>query len=299
MLNKRLIALSGVTLVSALAIGFSMQRGAAVVPNTTPMTLAAEPELQLQDITLTSKAPSIDAALGKPDGRRSAIPEPVTDDCGISLSATLAPLALVDLAFAAPCHGNERVTVHHSGFMFTATTGSDGSLSVQVPAMVENAVFIVELASGPGVVATTQVSGLDRIDRVALQWTGDSGLEIHAREFGAEYGQAGHVWSGAGDAGRASQVVRLGDDRQLAPRIVEIYSFDRNVAEQDGTVALSIEAEISGANCGREISAQTLELRAGQGLQTRDLVLSMPNCNAIGDFLVLNNLVEDLKIAAK
>lgn len=299
MLNKRLIALSGVTLVSALAIGFTMQRGAAVESDTTPMTLAAEPELQLQDITLTSKAPSTDLTLEEPDSRLSAIPEPVAGDCAISVSATLAPLALVDLAFVAPCHGNERVTVHHSGFMFTATTESDGSLSVQVPAMVENAVFIVELASGPGVVATTQVSGLDQIDRVALQWTGNSGLEIHAREFGAEYGQAGHVWSGAGGAERASQVLRLGDDNQLAPRIVEVYSFNRNAVEEDGTVALSIEAEISGINCGREISAQTLELRAGQGLQTRDLVLSMPNCNAIGDFLVLNNLVEDLKIAAK
>jgi len=295
-----MMALSGMTLASALGIGFSMQYNAAareIQSTVLPVAEEAQAELVLRDIRLTSTVNLEAADLANRDQLpKMAFSEQI--DCAVSAQASAEPKALVALTFSAPCNSSERVTVHHSGLMFTATTDGDGTLSIQVPALVEHAVYIIELKSGLGAVATTQVNGLDKIDRVALQWTGSSGFEIHAREFGADYGQGGHVWSGAEETGRASQVLRLGDTQQLSPRMVEVYSFARDMTETNGTVALSIEAEISSNNCGREISAQTLEIRGGQGLRTRDLVLSMPNCNAIGDFLVLNNLVEDLKIAA-
>ncbi|KAE9630910.1 hypothetical protein FEE96_09300 [Parasedimentitalea maritima] len=301
MLNKRMMVMSGATLVSALAIGFVMQEGSAA--RAPQETAAAEADLILQEITLTSIASAEPPAAAERDAvafeaKRVEV-RPVGASCEATASATAVEQANVHLTFSAPCHGNARVTVHHSGLMFTATTNDDGDLDMQVPALTETAVYIVELASGPGAVASTQVSGLDQIDRVALQWTGNSGFEIHAREFGAQYGQAGHIWSGANANSQTSQVQRLGDANQLAPRMVEVYSFARNTAENSGIVALSIEAEVSAINCGREISAQTLELREDRKLRTRDLELSMPNCNAIGDFLVLNNLVEDLKIASK
>jgi hypothetical protein len=56
---------------------------------------------------------------------------------------------------------------------------------------------------------------------------------------------------------------------------------------------------VTDRNCGRDISAQSLEMRASGGLRTRELELSIPNCTALGDFLVLNNLMDDLKIAAR
>ncbi|WIY26868.1 hypothetical protein [Parasedimentitalea psychrophila] len=300
MLDKHMMAMSGVTLVAALGIGFAMQynSGPGDIQSTVPPAAEeAQAELVLRDIRLTSTVNIEPADLIRRD-QLPAMAFSQKINCAVSAQARPEPQALVALTFWAPCNSSERVTVHHSGLMFTATTDGDGRLSMQVPALVENAIFIIELESGAGAVASTKVSDLDEIDRVALQWTGGSGFEIHAREFGADYGQGGHVWSGAADRGRTSQVLRLGDGQQLLPRMVEVYSFARNMTDANGTVALSIEAEVSANNCGREISAQTLEIRGGQGLRTRDLVLSMPNCNAIGDFLVLNNLVEDLKIAA-
>jgi len=294
------MALSGTTLALALGIGFSMQQNAAANGvQSTGLSVAedSQAELVLRDIRLTSTV----HLEGQEQANRDQLPEAAFSgqvDCAVSAQASSEPKAIVSLTFSAPCNSSERVTIHHSGLMFTETTDSGGALSMQVPALVENAVYIIELESGSGAVATTSVSDLDEVHRVALQWTGRGGFEIHAREFGADYGQGGHVWSGADAVGRASQVQRLGDAQQLMPRMVEVYSFARDMTETSGTVALSIEAEISSSNCGREISAQTLENSGGQGLRTRDLVLSMPNCNAIGDFLVLNNLVEDLKIAA-
>jgi hypothetical protein len=81
--------------------------------------------------------------------------------------------------------------------------------------------------------------------------------------------------------------------------LVEVYSLPRGSAGISA-VDISVEAEITQTNCGRQIDAQTLSLGHGgdgRSLSTRDLTLSMPDCDAEGDFLVLNNLLENLKIA--
>jgi hypothetical protein len=162
-------------------------------------------------------------------------------------------------------------------------------------------VFIVAFGNGKGAVATAQVADLAQIDRVVLQWRGDTGFELHALEFGAGYGDPGHVWSGADPrpAGTGGFVLRLGDPATLEPQLAEIYSFPIALSDHAGTVSLSVEAEVTDRNCGRDISAQSLEMRASGGLRTRELELSIPNCTALGDFLVLNNLMDDLKIAAR
>ena len=63
--------------------------------------------------------------------------------------------------------------------------------------------------------------------------------------------------------------------------------------------ALSVETEVSQANCGLEIEAQSLEVGTQGTVKTQNLTLAVPECDAIGDFLVLNNLLQDLKVAAK
>ena len=68
---------------------------------------------------------------------------------------------------------------------------------------------------------------------------------------------------------------------------------------RNGHIDLSIEAEINTRNCGLEIEAQALELTREDGLRTRNLTLAVPGCDAIGDYLVLNNVFEDMKVAAR
>ena len=301
MLNRRLMTMAGGTIVCALGVGYFMQQATPIgypSQDAAPQ-VAASAILEIENITMISSAP--ETVVETAETIIPAEPEMSVAQvsCTVSMVAKPAPSANVGLTLSAPCHGNERVTLHHNGMMFTQATDDEGLLSVTMPALAEQAVIIAELASGPGAVATTKVSGLDQIDRVVLQWSGNSGFEIHAREFGAGYGEPGHVWSGSQTTLSTSRVARLGDTEQLAPRLAEIYSFDRNEAQTNGTIALSVETEVSAINCGREIAAQTLELSESGGLRTRDLVLSMPNCSAIGDFLVLNNLVEDLKVTAR
>ncbi len=328
MSKSRIILMAGGTLVFALSIGFVMQYGgkyqrpepqqaAMIAPapviaaRVAPRVETPEP-LPIRDIVLTSaQTPDI--------ARRPELPQPVTqqdstplDDltlpaapadpvapelgCDITATATPAPLAHAALTVTAPCLPNERVTIHHSGMMFTEVTDADGALTVSIPALSARPIFIADFGEGRGAVATAQIPDLDAFDRVVVQWAGAAGFQIHAREYGAGYGDRGHVWSGGAQG--AGQVTALGTSDVLAPKRAEVYSIPA-ADSTPGTIALSIETEVTQDNCGRDISAQTLELREGQSLRTRDVKLSMPNCAAIGDFLVLNNLVDDLKIAAK
>lgn len=300
MLSKQVMLTSAMTLACALGIGFYMQasspRWAGEPEAAADPQLPAEPgpaELKIENIMLTSLPADPAPAVADPQ----PAPAAQSDACSVTASAVAAPAAMVSLTVSAPCHGGERLTVHHSGMTFTASLDRTGHYAAQVPALTRTAVFIAETASGGGAVAVAEVADAETTERVVLQWSGHSGLEIHAREFGAAYGSAGHVWNGAAPGAGAGQVVRLGDAGLLAPRIAEIYSLPAGQQDRSGTVSLTAEAEVTGLNCGRDVSAQALQLSGGR-LSSRDLVIAMPECDAQGSFLVLNNLVEDLKIAS-
>ncbi len=81
--------------------------------------------------------------------------------------------------------------------------------------------------------------------------------------------------------------------------MAEVYTFPAAAAKTAGAVSLTIEAEITAANCGKALDAQTLERRLGNSLRARDLSLAMPDCSAAGDFLVLKTPGNDLKIASR
>lgn len=305
----RKIAMSVGTVSCAIGIGFFVQKGetAPLAPVAAIHTAVVKPVmgpihsqdamLDIQGITLTSAMPD------SLTPQRLVEPQPdlSSADCAVSASAIPAPMASVDLYVLAPCFQNDRVTVHHNGMMFNVETDNVGTLMMTIPALTENAVFIVELTSGKGAVATTQVPDLADYHRVVLQWVGESAFQIHAREFGADYGTPGHIWIGMDDttpSDRQGSIIRLGTAGALAPHQAEVYTFPRGLSRQSGTVSMSIEAEVTADNCGRDVAAQTIELGSDGGLKTRDLVLTVPDCTTIGDFLVLNNLVDDVKIAA-
>lgn len=309
------------TLVCALAIGYVMQYGFGA-----PTRTAAAPEVTVSDIALTSSAVTsprlpadivVEAALPDNKVELAAVDsEPmVTElpvdsapsgfDCGISMEAMPAAAAMVDLRISAPCNASEKLTLHHHGLMFTEVMQPDGTLKISVPAMAERATFIAAFDNGDGATATVDVSSLSFYDRVAVQWRGEAGLQLHAREFDAEYFATGHIWAAAaGDMANAARgeggfLTRLGRVDVPEARIAEVYSFPSGTARTAGEVLLSVEAEITLLNCDQKVEAQSLEIRDAESLRIRELTLEMPACDSAGDFLVLKNLIEDLKIASR
>ena len=328
MVVKKSVLTAASTLAIALGIGFVMQKGETaqlLYGNNTPPaeaeTETGESVLDVQAIELTAaddlpqavEAPIIPkqdlVVLASVPTPELALPEetdamPAEPDCEISLDARPMKGAMVNLSLASPCQPNERLTVHHAGMMFTETTNENGGMNIVVPALQKEAVFIVAFAIGDGAVAQVEVDDLDAFDRTVLQWRGKNAFSLHAREFGADYGSDGHIWGGAdrdlsgiasGDSGFMFQ---MGDVAAGEPLLAEVYTFPSSRSSKDGTIYLSVEAEVTDLNCGAEIEAQTLERQIDGSIKSQDLILSVPDCSAVGDFLVLNNLVSDLKVAA-
>jgi hypothetical protein len=232
-------------------------------------------------------------------------PEATGFACDVKMSATPAAGAMILVQLSAPCHGSERVTLHHNGLMFTDLVQPDGTLDLEIPALSEAALVIASFFDGSGAVAQTTVTSVPFYDRVVLQWRGDAGLQLHAREFDAEYFSDGHVWQGAKtDATRAATgaggfLTTLGRGDAPDALLAEVYTFPSGMTQASGTVTLTVEAEIRNTNCSSVVEAQTLEIRDGKDLRARELTIDVPGCDTVGDFLMLKNIVQDLTIAAK
>ncbi len=219
--------------------------------------------------------------------------------CERRLSATKAAGAMVVLDFDAPCQVAETVTVRHKGLEFTMLTSGIGRFSVVVPAFTKQAAFEVETPDGEVVSASVFVLEADDFDRVAVQWAGDSTLKIHALEPGI----GGHVWASAPQSvsvavqARGGYITELGGVDTSNAIHAEVYSFPSRRVQKPGVVRLSIQAEVTKGNCGKDIQTKTVQSGVNGGVSVVDLTVSIPACDAVGDFLVLNNLLRDLKIA--
>ncbi|MFW2588525.1 translocase [Sagittula sp. SSi028] len=302
-------AIAGITLCAALGIGYVMQYG-GTAPAQPPVTGPVE---------LTAISPT--SSVGARPAPRPTAPQPtpvaldepalppqdvpVTSNCPVSLDLAPGAGALIAATLTAPCHAAERVTFHHQGMMFTDRMPDDGPLTVTLPALSQTALVMTSFASGATATAVAAVPTLEFYDRIVVQWTGTTGLGLHAREFGSDYFATGHIHAKArGDLADAARGIggfmqTLGRPDMPDAQQAQVYSFPIGAATRSGDIHLTVEAEITPANCNRQIEAQTLQLRTDHILRTRSVTLDMPECGGTGDFLVLKNLVEDLTIAAK
>lgn len=342
--RKEIMTTAG-TLVCAVGIGFFMQSSQELPPvshQSAPLKNADASVLSVEDIVLTSA--KFDDALPAPTAEQAvtqsiaqeirppqdqalvALPEqaqpvrlaaldtadaplsdavPEAETCDVTANARAIAAAMVNLTLSAPCLANERVTVHHAGLLFNQITDAQGRMDLTIPALAQEAVFIVAFSDGEGAVAQTSVEELVDFDRVAVQWKGDTGFQLHALEFGAEYESEGHVWSGAprdmtsAVTGEGGFISALGDTNVPDALMAEVYTFPSGISRSAGTVRLSVETEVAKNNCSLEIEAQTLQMSSGNDITSKDLTLSVPDCDASGNFLVLNNLFEDLKVASR
>ena len=286
MSRKRSFMTAAVTFSVALSIGFVMQYGDAVASRFQP---TQEPVMTLPQMVMPQQS-AMATTLSVPE-----MVIPYADEAAITLAVSV----------VAPCQPNAAVTIHHQGMIFSQLTDETGRVDVVVPALAQEAFFIAAFAGGEGAVASTAVPDLANYDRAALQWQGIDAVQLHALEFGADYDSEGHVWAATSRdldfaaPPKAGFLTTLGDDRVINALMAEVYTFPTGKYNQDGTVALSVEAEVTAANCGRDISAQSIQLDSLQEPTAIDLTMTMPDCGAIGEFLVLKNMFKDLTLAAK
>jgi len=329
MVDKRRIFRVGLTLIAAAATGHIMQSGGAFAARTDffpPDAKRVQTDQSHFDIVAALPTPPVDVVgpekLVTPvprvegrivaavsfqieDGSLTDAPTPsfLASSCEATLAATSSAGAMVDVTLTAPCNPNERILVKHAGLEFSDITGQDGAYFVSVPAMNNYDAISVTFANGNSVKARPVAPSLERYERVAISWQGGGIMHIHALEFGAQFGDLGHVW--AGFPGTFDPVgplnggflTSLGNPDVVGPILAEVYSFPAGRSHEDGAVRLSVEAEVTDTTCGKEIFGQTHQMSGGGVVNSTQIELTIPACDNIGGFLVLKNLLQDLKIA--
>ena len=272
-----------------------MTSAAFAIPAETPapaLALAGDGSVGLFPAALLDAPPAPEAQVPAPAAR---------PDCTGEMTAETLPAGLIALRLAAPCAPLERVSFHHRGLSFTELTDAEGFIDVIIPALAEQAVILADIPGGTGAVAMTEVPEIATLDRAVLQWQGEAGLNLHALEYGADYGEEGHVWAGAPRVAGAAEggfLIELGDPGAPGPHLAQVYTFPHGNAGRPGSVALSIDAEVTAANCGRGISAQSLQIAPGTEPVAHDLTLQMPDCAMAGDLLIVSGMLSDLHLAA-
>ena len=231
--------------------------------------------------------------------------ETVELDCVPKMVAVAGSAATVEIAVEAPCHTNTAFTIHHQGMMFSAMTDEQGTSELTFPALSDIAVLIAAFDHGDGAVATVTIPDFADYDRAVLQWQGETSVLLSAYENGADFATANHIFSGnPGDmariqAGVGGYLVSLGDAEVENAFMVEIYTYPTGMIDAGGNVALVAEAEITAANCGNELNAQSIQVDQLGGTTALDLTLVMPDCDAVGDVLILQNMFQDLTLASR
>lgn len=221
--------------------------------------------------------------------------------CETGFTALAEPGAMVALTLESPCRAGETADFFHAGLRFTVTLDENGLAQTVVPALTENAVFSAEMGDGETISTEILMFTVADYERVGLSWKGQEGFDLYALEGGAAYGEDGHV----------SITHPFGPDRALADEggfltslgetedgyHAAVYSWPLRLTDTDPLPQVSIEASVTPFNCAREISATFLRAVPGAEIRTDTLIMAVPGCDAIGDFLVLKNLPRDRKLA--
>ncbi|GAB1479447.1 hypothetical protein MASR2M74_20110 [Paracoccaceae bacterium] len=225
---------------------------------------------------------------------------PVVPNCTATLDLVPEQHAMIGVTLLARCHENERVILQHAGLAVTAMTTASGALFTGLPGLEAEATVTAVFLDGTRVEAQIALPELAALRRFGVQWQGEDAFQLHAFEGGATYGQPGDL--SAANPRMPSEglkpgqgfITLLGDPTAPSPLLAEVYTFPADPAAKADVV---VEAGVNKATCGREILGETLASLGGKSTVT-ELTVAMPECDAVGDYLVLKNLAPQMNIAA-
>jgi hypothetical protein len=263
----------------AMAAGHLVQSMAAHQPAAPVM---AEAEVLPTHIVQLSSTGVTEPALPMPNPEPHVLALEAAPVCETALTLRALPQGMMDVVLQAPCHTGQRVVLRQADLAITLKLGADGKAALVLPALTVDGVVSVLFGDGTRVQQALAMPEVATLKRFGVQWQGADAFALHAMEQGADYGQlSGGV------------LTQLGDATVDNPLLAEIYTYPSQAAQPD----IVVEAAILPETCGHDLLGEVLISQDGRVTAT-DLTLSMPDCSAVGDFLVLKNLASDMKIAA-
>jgi hypothetical protein len=218
-------------------------------------------------------------------------------DCAApELRLTEQPNGIIGLNVYTPCFVQTEFLINQLDVKFKVTTDADGRYIGTMPALTQTPVVQAHLSDGMVVSERIIFAETINSERVAVVWEGSKDLALNAFEYGADFGGAGHVWAQTprlpGTA-MGGYLTRLGDPDLAQPAMADVYIAPAGLTD----VKFDVEAQVTAATCDRDISA-TLLRAAGTGTpSTEALSIAMPDCDALGDAIILPLRDQDLEFA--
>ena len=228
-------------------------------------------------------------------------PAPTARLSPFGLPCGLVPAAMVALDILDPCQAEADLEISHAGFSFAARTDMMGLLTVDLPAFKIPAFVTVRSGDDDAVMAIAGLPDLADYMRVAIAWDGDLGLAFHAFAAGADFGAPGHIWQETPGtvtdmlAGQGGFLTVLGDPHLTPSRQIQIFSIPQAQAKD---LSLALDIPINPATCDRPLVAQAMQLTQSGTVDIWPITVTLPGCDAVGDFLVLQNLFDAPRLAA-
>ncbi|MCB6178051.1 hypothetical protein LHP98_07900 [Rhodobacter sp. Har01] len=245
-------------------------------------------------------APEVPVQVAADPVQPVAKPEPApvivtqAESCATDLGLAVGPNAMISVSISAPCRGGERVVLRHAGLTVAEALGPDGKLAFSLPALGAEGEVSVLFADASVLRDAVPVPGMGGVRRFAVQWMADDAFQLHAYENGAVFGTPGDVSASNRNSPNGGSLVTLGNPALDLPMMAEVYTWPADGSSYAEPV---VEAAVTEMTCGRDLLGETIHLREG-AVEVTDLTVSMPGCEAVGDILVLNNLVPDVTLAA-
>jgi hypothetical protein len=250
----------------------------------------ASPVVPLQDVVLTDPA-----ALPTPE-TVPALPSPadVADACAPRLDLAAGQMSTISVTINAPCRAGERIVLRHAGLAVAERLSETGTLALDLPALQSSGEVSILFTDAEILTGSLPIPDLSQLRRFGVQWMAADAFQLYAFENGAGYGDAGSVSLANPVSANGGYLIALGDPTLDLPMLAEVYTFP---ADPMIKADLAIESAVTDQTCDRELLGETLQLRDGV-LTVTDLTLAMPDCQAVGDILVLINPDQDVTLAA-
>lgn len=217
--------------------------------------------------------------------------------CVASLSVKETGASIATAEYQNPCVPRDRVELTYGGFEFTMTTNATGALSIDIPLLASAETLTATGSGGETQSVSVAPQGNTTIWRTALNWRGEDGLTVHAYEFGAHTHGPNHVTAGQSTTRSFGRILRLGDPSVSDAAIVEVYGHPLLGDVPSGTVEMVVAIDVTPQNCGRDVDATIWTSQGGSVSQQMDVSVGLPDCDAVGETLMLKNLIQDLKLA--
>lgn len=293
------VAATAVVVLSDAAMAIKeREKPSMALQANTAQDLGSIDDLMVQDGSMVSQNATA------PDASANMPAVVANNSCNITLDLLDEGSGMVGGTLMAPCLTSQDLVIAHAGLVFSAKTLDSGTLFFSLPAMKSPATVDVRFSTGEEASAQLDMPDALNMRRVAVQWPFADGFAIHAFEDGAEFGAKGHIWaeSSGVDLAQGAEakmpasggyLTVLGDATVALPLMAQVFTYGP-AAKTD----VILEAAVTQNNCDGELTGDLITAQNG-AVKKIDMVLAMPACDAVGEFVHLGLPEEAIDLAMK